>query len=47
MEEAKSLLKSTSLKILEVAERVGYENPHYFSTVFKKYTGIHPQKYRS
>ncbi|OCT15025.1 hypothetical protein A8709_12965 [Paenibacillus pectinilyticus] len=47
MEDAKNLLKSTNLKILEIAEKVGYENPHYFSTVFKKYTGIHPQKYRS
>jgi two-component system, response regulator YesN len=47
MEEAKTLLKSTNLKILEVAEKVGYENSHYFSTIFKKNTGIHPQKYRS
>ncbi|MGG1519312.1 response regulator [Paenibacillus oryzisoli] len=47
MEAAKELLKDNDLKILEVAEMVGYENATYFSTVFKKYTGIHPQKYRS
>ncbi|MBM7563663.1 response regulator [Paenibacillus sacheonensis] len=46
MEAAKELLKSQDLKILEVAEMVGYENATYFSTVFKKFTGMHPQKYR-
>lgn len=47
MEAAKELLKSPDLKVLEVAEMIGYENATYFSTVFKKYTGMHPQKYRS
>jgi two-component system response regulator YesN len=47
MEAAKELLKSPDLKILEVTEMVGFENATYFSTVFKKYTGMHPQKYRA
>jgi two-component system response regulator YesN len=47
MEAAKELLKAPDLKILEVSEMVGYENSTYFSTVFKKYTGMHPQKYRT
>ncbi|MBW7459238.1 helix-turn-helix domain-containing protein, partial [Paenibacillus sepulcri] len=47
MEAAKELMKSPDLKILEIAEMVGYENATYFSTVFKKYTGMHPQKYRT
>lgn len=46
IEAAKDLLKSTNLKMFEVAQMVGYENPQYFSTVFKKYTGIYPMKYR-
>ncbi len=46
MEAAKKLLSDTEMKILEVAETVGYENPQYFSTVFKKYTGVHPQQFR-
>ncbi|ANE48494.1 hypothetical protein SY83_21890 [Paenibacillus swuensis] len=46
MENAKQLLKSMDLKILDIAEMVGYENTNYFSTVFKKYTGMHPGKYR-
>ena len=47
MEQAKELLKSSDFKILEIAEMVGFDNPHYFSTAFRKYTGIHPQKFRS
>jgi two-component system response regulator YesN len=47
MEAAKELLKDPDLKILDVSDMVGYENSTYFSTVFKKYTGVHPQKYRS
>ncbi|ANE45232.1 hypothetical protein SY83_01570 [Paenibacillus swuensis] len=46
LEAAKHLLKTTDMKILEVSETVGYENPQYFSTVFKKHTGIHPQMFR-
>jgi two-component system, response regulator YesN len=47
IKKAKELLKTTDLKIMEIAGMVGYENSHYFSTVFKKTTGIFPQKYRS
>lgn len=47
MEAAKKLLKDEDLKIVDISEMVGYENATYFSTVFKKYTGLHPQKYRS
>ena len=47
MEQAKKLLKTTDLKILDIAERVGYQNTNYFSTVFKKYTNVYPQKYRT
>ena len=45
--KAKELLLTTDLKVMEISERVGYENPHYFSTVFKKTTGVHPLKFRS
>jgi two-component system response regulator YesN len=47
MEAAKELLKAQDLKIMEIAEMVGFENSTYFSTVFKKYTGMYPQKYRA
>ncbi|GGF66558.1 hypothetical protein GCM10010912_09440 [Paenibacillus albidus] len=45
--KAKELLQTTDLKVMEISEKVGYENPHYFSTVFKKNVGVHPLKYRS
>ncbi|MNI32623.1 DNA-binding transcriptional regulator AraC [compost metagenome] len=30
----------------EVAERTGYETQHYFSTAFKKQTGVSPLQFR-
>ncbi len=47
IDKAKELLSTTDLKVMEISELVGYENPHYFSTVFKKSVGVHPLKYRS
>lgn len=46
MEKAMELLKSTDLKSYEIAERIGYEDPHYFSLLFKKVKGISPSEYR-
>jgi len=46
MEEAKKLLKDTSLSIVAIASQVGYEDASYFSKVFKKYVGISPAQYR-
>lgn len=46
MSLAKELLESTSLQIKEIAERSGYSNQLYFSTAFRKYTGIGPREYR-
>ncbi|GMQ61346.1 response regulator [Vallitalea maricola] len=43
---AKELLKDSNFKVFEVAEMVGFDNPYYFSTVFKKVTGMHPSKFR-
>ena len=43
---AKELLQGTSLKISEISERVGYENPSYFNYTFKKNTGKTPGEYR-
>jgi two-component system response regulator YesN len=43
---AKGLLRSTNLKIAEVAYQCGYSDPHYFSYVFKKKTGQTPQQFR-
>lgn len=47
IEKAKELLKEPSIKVYEVAQMVGYKDPHYFSQLFKKYTGITPVQYRN
>lgn len=44
--EAKKLLLETSLNVGEVASIVGYDNPLYFSRVFKKAVGIPPKQYK-
>lgn len=44
--KAKELLHSSTLKLYEIAEQVGYKDPNYFSILFKKHTGITPKDYR-
>ena len=46
VDEAKKLLKSSSLKGYEVAEQTGFSDPRYFSIVFKKLTGVTAMEYR-
>lgn len=47
MERAKELLENPDIKILDIAERLGYADNHYFSKAFKKYYQISPSQYRS
>lgn len=42
MEKAKELLMEHKMLVYEVAEKVGYQNVPYFSTLFKKYSGMNP-----
>ncbi|OXM86291.1 response regulator transcription factor [Paenibacillus rigui] len=42
IEKAKELLLEKRMLVYEVAEKVGYKNVPYFSTLFKKFTGINP-----
>jgi two-component system response regulator YesN len=46
IEYAKKLLANTTLKNYEISEQIGYENPSYFTKMFKKLTGVLPQEYR-
>ena len=46
MTEAQRLLDTTDEKSYIIAGMVGYEEPNYFSYVFKKHFGISPSKYR-
>ena len=43
---AQNLLDKTALNITEISNIVGYENPLYFSRLFKKQTGMSPSEYR-
>jgi AraC family transcriptional regulator len=47
VELAKALLKSTTLPIVEVAYRVGYENVSHFTQVFRKQSGMTPGAFRT
>ena len=45
IEKAMELLESTTLKNYEIAEKVGFADPHYFGISFKKMTGCTPTEY--
>lgn len=42
IEKARELLLERNMLVYEVAEQVGYKNVPYFSTLFKKITGMNP-----
>ena len=46
MEEAQRLLDTTDEKSYVIAGMVGYDEPNYFSYVFKRQYGVSPSKYR-
>lgn len=46
IEKAKELLKSSDKSISDIAEAVGFDNFSYFSTMFKKFTGLTPKDYK-
>lgn len=43
MIKARELLSASSYNVSEIAAMVGYDNPLYFSRLFKKTAGIFPQ----
>ncbi len=45
--KAKNLLLGNSLTIGEIGNLIGYQNPLYFSRVFKKNVGLAPMGYRN
>lgn len=46
MEQAGELLKTTQMKVYEIADRVGYRHLPYFSRQFKETYGMTPLEYR-
>lgn len=47
MEAASQLLRTSDLKAFEIAERIGFADPNYFSFCFKKKFGVSPKEYRA
>ena len=46
MKRACFLLTHTSLKVYQICYKSGFEDPYYFSRLFKKTIGISPEQYR-
>lgn len=47
LEQAKTLLVTSQLKVVEVAERVGYSDLRHFTQIFRKVVQVTPSEYRS
>lgn len=47
LQRAKELLANTSLRSSDIAQQVGYRDPHYFSYLFRKNTGMSPRDFRN
>ena len=43
---AQVLLETTDYSIANIASVIGYDNPMYFSRMFRKAKGLSPAKYR-
>ena len=46
IQKAKELIKTTTFKMYEIGEMVGYNNPEHFNRIFKKSVGQSPAQYR-
>lgn len=45
IEKAKELIRTRYYMMYEISDMLGYNNPYYFSKVFKKVTGYTPKEY--
>lgn len=45
--DAGRLLLTTSLSVREISEMLGFTDQHYFSRIFKDFTGLTPKEYRT
>ena len=44
--EAKRLIRDTNKNFFEISDMLMFSNSHYFSTLFKKHTGLTPTQYK-
>ena len=47
MNKSKKLITDTSLRLCDIAERMGYNNQNYFTKTFTKYFGVNPSTFRN
>ncbi|QYR20203.1 AraC family transcriptional regulator [Paenibacillus sp. sptzw28] len=47
IENAKRMLRDTTLKVYQICQKVGYSDQAYFSRLFKAITGVRPNDYRT
>lgn len=47
IQKACEFLKYTDLSIKEISHKLGFQDPLYFSRIFKKYMGLSPKGYKS
>lgn len=47
IERGRILMNTTDLKVYEIAEQVGFSDPHYFSICFKKQLGVTIKEYKN
>lgn len=46
IERAKELLRTTNMRLSDIAMEIGYNEPNYFSHVFRKSEGVTPKEFR-
>jgi len=46
IQEAKNLLKFTTLSVAEIGNQLNFETPNYFVRLFRNYVGMTPKQYR-
>jgi len=47
MERAKELIRAGDLNFAQISARLSFENPQYFSRVFKKEYGMTPTEFKN
>ena len=46
IDRAKRMLRETSLSVAQIADKLAFDTPNYFTKTFKKLTGYTPSRYR-
>lgn len=47
IKEAKKLIREQNMNFTQISDKLGFDNPHYFSKVFKKIANMTPTDYKN